>query len=207
MSDKTVPSGDIFRILAEQSPKAILIKKCGKGPALGISTDISELKRTQDELQKAATILRDQKKALQDKNTALKEIMAQIEEEKIRIKRQITINANKLIFPILKRLKSKVLPSKKRYVELLELNIKELVSKFGIEMTSGKNALSPRELEICNMIRGGFSSKEIAETLHLSIRTVDTHRNRIRKKLLITSKNINLTTHLQTITCDSTLIP
>lgn len=61
------------------------------------------------------------------------------------------------------------------------------------------NQLTKRELEIVNMIKDGLSSKEIAEKLFISKRTVEVHRYNIFRKLdvnnitsliKITNKNI-----------------
>ena len=43
--------------------------------------------------------------------------------------------------------------------------------------------LTPRELEVLRLIAGGFSSKQIADKLFLSIRTIDFHRANISQKL------------------------
>lgn len=43
--------------------------------------------------------------------------------------------------------------------------------------------LSVREIEIIKLIHAGLSSKEIAEKLFLSVRTVEVHRHNILKKL------------------------
>lgn len=53
----------------------------------------------------------------------------------------------------------------------------------GEEPQSGLNALSQREIEIINFIKKGFSSKEIAESLEISVKTVEVHRYNILKKL------------------------
>lgn len=45
------------------------------------------------------------------------------------------------------------------------------------------NKLSERELDIVRLLKKGFSSKEIANELSLSVRTVDAHRYNILKKL------------------------
>lgn len=45
------------------------------------------------------------------------------------------------------------------------------------------NLLADRELEVFQMIGTGHSTREIAETLHLGIKTVDTYRERIKQKL------------------------
>lgn len=48
--------------------------------------------------------------------------------------------------------------------------------------------LSERELEILKLLALGFTTKEIAEQLYLSGRTVETHRSRVQEKLLLTSR-------------------
>jgi DNA-binding NarL/FixJ family response regulator len=45
--------------------------------------------------------------------------------------------------------------------------------------------LSDRELQIFELIGTGLATRKIAERLHLSPKTVDTHRQRIREKLCI----------------------
>ena len=63
----------------------------------------------------------------------------------------------------------------------------EYVSSYvaaGLEaLRNGRNALSVRETEIVRLIALGHTSAEIADKLHLSRRTVETHRARVHKKL------------------------
>ncbi|MBN1476461.1 response regulator transcription factor [Candidatus Sumerlaeota bacterium] len=49
------------------------------------------------------------------------------------------------------------------------------------------NSLSDRELEVFTLIGRGQGTRQIAETLHLSIKTVEAHRERIKQKLDLTS--------------------
>ena len=51
--------------------------------------------------------------------------------------------------------------------------------------TTGLNQLSEREIEVINQIRDGLSSKEIADRLDISIKTVEVHRHNILKKLKV----------------------
>jgi two-component system, NarL family, invasion response regulator UvrY len=51
--------------------------------------------------------------------------------------------------------------------------------------TAGLNQLSEREIEVINQIRDGLSSKEIADRLAISIKTVEVHRHNILKKLKV----------------------
>lgn len=48
---------------------------------------------------------------------------------------------------------------------------------------SGVELLSDRELQVFEMIGNGMTTRRIAERLHLSPKTVDTHRQKIREKL------------------------
>ena len=50
------------------------------------------------------------------------------------------------------------------------------------------DALSPREVEVLRLIALGHTSVEIARKLHLSARTVETHRARIHGKLGLTTR-------------------
>ncbi len=47
----------------------------------------------------------------------------------------------------------------------------------------GPSELSQRELEVLGLLAMGHTNPEIAERLFLSVRTVETHRSRIRQKL------------------------
>jgi DNA-binding CsgD family transcriptional regulator len=48
--------------------------------------------------------------------------------------------------------------------------------------------LSPRELELTELVARGLSSRDIGELLHLSPRTVDNHLARIYSKLGLASR-------------------
>ena len=52
----------------------------------------------------------------------------------------------------------------------------------------GGDGLSPRETEVLRLIALGHTSPEVAGKLHLSRRTVETHRARIHRKLGLTTR-------------------
>lgn len=54
-----------------------------------------------------------------------------------------------------------------------------------VEETSPSALLSDRELEVYQLIGQGLKTREIADRLHLSVHTVETHRQRIKDKLQI----------------------
>jgi two-component system, NarL family, invasion response regulator UvrY len=55
----------------------------------------------------------------------------------------------------------------------------------GEDEGTGLNQLSEREIEVINQIKDGLSSKEIADRLGISIKTVEVHRHNILKKLKV----------------------
>lgn len=59
----------------------------------------------------------------------------------------------------------------------------EIASKLKKESLEKAVTLTPRELEILKIVAKGKSSKEIANTLHISLYTVITHRKNIMEKL------------------------
>jgi DNA-binding NarL/FixJ family response regulator len=57
------------------------------------------------------------------------------------------------------------------------------------ELIEPKDILSDRELQVFSLIGTGLSTKEIADRLHLSSKTIDTHRDHIKKKMGISDNS------------------
>jgi DNA-binding CsgD family transcriptional regulator len=139
-----------------------------------------------------------EREALREANAAMKAILTRIEEEKLKIRKDIQANVEKVLMPIIYALLTEVPLPQKRYVELLRDNLMEISSPFIHQLTDKYHALTPTEISICNMIRTGLRSKEIAQTRGVSAATVSRHRERIRHKLGLANTDANLTTYLQT---------
>ena len=65
-----------------------------------------------------------------------------------------------------------------------------IVNRLGGNLAEGKittlaQQLSDRELQVFQMIGDGYATHEIADRLHLSVKTVASHRENIKKKLKI----------------------
>lgn len=67
--------------------------------------------------------------------------------------------------------------------ELFEQQFRALHPEFIDDMARNHPALSPTELRVCALMKINLSSKEIANILCCSVRTVEDHRYRIRTKL------------------------
>jgi DNA-binding NarL/FixJ family response regulator len=76
----------------------------------------------------------------------------------------------------------KVISDGKKYIcqEIKETLAKQIISN---EKEYHLDALSARELEVIRYIKKGFSSKEIAGKLFISVKTVEVHRYNILRKL------------------------
>ena len=133
---------------------------------------------------------------MQEKNIALREVMNQLISEKKNIEKRVLDNVDQLLLPLVEKIKQKGSRVEREYLALLEENLKQLISSFGSSIARRMPKLTPRETEICNMIRNGLSSKEIARLLNISYRSVETYRNYVRKKFGITNKKVNLATYL-----------
>jgi DNA-binding NarL/FixJ family response regulator len=61
--------------------------------------------------------------------------------------------------------------------------VAQLINRASTTHTTGLNSLTPAERRVLQLIARYKTTKEIAETLHVSPRTVETHRNNICQKL------------------------
>jgi PAS domain S-box-containing protein len=159
--------------------------------------EINKRTRAELALKTSESKLRKQKSALEQKNIALGEIIAQIEIEKRKIKEDILTNANIVLSPILDKLKAG--ESTQKDVVLFQHHIKGLTSSYGTRITDKELFLTPKEVEVCNLVKAGFANKDISRFLNISRQTVEGHRKKIRHKLGISNKNINLITYLREI--------
>ncbi|MHC4268946.1 MAG: helix-turn-helix transcriptional regulator [Planctomycetota bacterium] len=140
--------------------------------------------------------LLEQKSVLEQKDLVIKEILRQIERGSEDIRKNIISNVENLLLPIVQNLELKGVSY--FYIQLLRDNLQELTSTFGAKLSDKEIKLTPREIEICNMIRNGSTNKEISILLNISSRTTEKHRANIRKKLNI-SKEYNLLSFLKAL--------
>ena len=164
---------------------------------VAIAQNITQRKQAETALRESEAKLREQKLALEQKNIALGEIIAQIEIEKRKIKDDIAANASAILSPILEKLKTD--KTTEKYIDLLRHHIEELTSSLGGRLLDIGVKLTAREVEICNMIKGGLSNRDISQLLGISNQTVEGHRKNIRKKLGLINKGVNLTSYLRGI--------
>ncbi|HTZ11306.1 MAG TPA: PAS domain S-box protein [Candidatus Margulisiibacteriota bacterium] len=162
---------------------------------LALSQDITERKKMEQALKECEQKQLEDNILLEEKNLALRALLRHVENERNKTKEDIEINVEKFIKPILNKLRIK--GASPKYIKLLEDHLRGLTSSFGRKITQRSLGLSLREIEICDKIKSGLASKDIAELLNVSCQTIAKHRKNVRKKLGLSNKKINLASYLQ----------
>ena len=162
------------------------------------------LKKSREELEHRVTErtkeLEIKAKNLEEVNTALKVLMKRLDEDKKATEEKVLFNVRQLVEPNLEKLKkSRLTERQKNLLEIIESNLNEIVSPFARGLSNSFMKLTPTEIQVANHIRQGKTTKEIAEMLILSVKTIEFHRDNIRRKIGIKNKKINLRTHLLSI--------
>lgn len=162
--------------------------------------DITESKRIMKELKKRERDLAAESHRLHEMNTALKVLLRQREEDQQEMEKKVISNIRKLVLPYVEKLKhTSMSPVQAGYVDVITTNLKNIVSPFLRTLTAVHMDFTPREIEVANLVREGKTAKEIARLLNLSIRSIEFHKDNIRKKLGLSNKKINLRTHLMAL--------
>ena len=177
----------------------------GRGCFL-LGADITEQKAMQEALARSERALRRQATILDERNTALKVLLEQREQDQRELEQRIVSNVDQLIEPTLERLSRSFRHRPERLeLDALRANLREIVGPFGqrlAESGAGGPALTRREREVADLVRHGRTSAEIAAALHVSSAAVAFHRANIRRKLGIPKHGPRLATHLESMTHD-----
>ena len=135
---------------------------------------------------------------LEELNVALNVLLKKREDDRRDLEDNFMHNVKNLILPYLDKLKSTQLSARhKIYIEILESNIHQIASPLARQLSSRYFSLTPTEIRVASLIKRDQTTKEIAETFHVSDGAIIYHRHNIRKKLGLNNKKINLRTYLQ----------
>lgn len=161
--------------------------------------DISDRKRSEAELRSAHQSLAVEREALERKNIALRELMSQIEKSRSELVRNVRSSVDRIIVPTLHALEQHVDESGQKYLRFLLNSLEDVISPDPFKDEIAHKSLSRREVQVTDMIHRGMSSKDIANLLNVSVQTVIKQRKRIRKKLGISGRRINLESYLKSL--------
>ncbi|HIJ56477.1 MAG TPA: PAS domain S-box protein [Deltaproteobacteria bacterium] len=181
---------DFFRDISEQKKSKEMLKQANEALEQRVEDRTVELKISNEQLEI-------QKKNLEEVNTALRVLLKKRDEDKLNMEQKVVFNMNELILPYIEKLNSSNLDERQKVLlDILESNLGDITSSFSHSLFHTHTGFTPSEMQIANLIKQGKTSKQIAELLNLSSRTIETHRKNIRKKLGLGNKKINLRTHL-----------
>jgi PAS domain S-box-containing protein len=178
---------------------------------LGSDTDVTgrvlaekALKKAHDELElrvaeRTAELTKKSAK-LEEANIALNILLKKRDADKTEIEEKVLTNVKDLIFPFLEKLKTTELtPRQEAYLHTIESNLKDIISPYSTKMSSKYFSFTPAEIQVAEFVKQGKTTKEIADFLNLSYRTICFHRQNIRRKLGLNNQKTNLRTFLLSV--------
>ena len=191
-TELTGADGREYEVLATpiQNPEGTLA-------AMEVVVDITEQKRAEKALKQREEELRIKTTGLDELNAALRVLLKRRDNDKTELEEKILVNVKQLVIPLLEAVKKRRLnPEQMGYLDMLESNLNSIISPFLRNLSTKYVNLTPTEIRVAYFIKEGKTTKEIAEVMALSPRTIETHRKKIRTKLGLAKRKENLRSHL-----------
>jgi len=160
--------------------------------------DITARKHAEEALAKRETELEVKTNELEDLNAALRVLLKQRDEDRNELEQKVLSNIKMLILPHTEKLKNHVDLKGMSYVNVLESNLKDIISPFAQKLSAKYLNLTNREVQVADLIKEGKTTKEIAVFLNVSDSAVNVYRYHIRRKLSLTKKH-NLHSYLSSL--------
>ena len=181
--------GEIFDI----EISVCLVPYQNKRFCMAFLADINKRKQAENELANNT-------KSLEETNIALNILLEKRERDKKDIEERMVSNVRMMVEPYLNHLRKRDLDNRQSMaIDLIESGLNEIVSSFSVKLSSKHLGLTPGELRVAYLIKEGKRTKDIADLLNLSTKTIEGFRKNLRKKLGLTNTKMNLRTHLISI--------
>nr|WP_321467182.1 LuxR C-terminal-related transcriptional regulator [uncultured Desulfobulbus sp.] len=159
--------------------------------------NITPIMLAQEKLRRQEEELQQKTEKLEETNIALKVLLEQRQRDKEQMEERIVANIRELAVPALEKLQQSSLDQRQlTLVDIIQNHLSEVVSPFLNRLSTTNLLLTPQEIEVAALVRQGKSSQEIADVLGVSLATISFHRKKLRGKLGLSKKNINLRTYL-----------
>jgi PAS domain S-box-containing protein len=145
----------------------------------------------------AEEALKRERENMAEANGALKLLLRQREEDRRELEEAMLTNVKNLVLPYGEKLKNtRLTPEQALFLEIIESHLREVTSPFLRTLSRQFAELSPMEIRVADLVRGGRTSKEIAKILGSSEKSVLFHRQNVRRKLGLKGRNKNLQSFL-----------
>jgi len=157
----------------------------------------NELTKIMEDLRNREAELSIKSRKLEEANIALKVVLKQMAKKKRVDKENNLSNVKQLVIPYLNRLKKSPLNTDQMIlINTLESNLDNITSPLISKLSSSFLSLTPMEIRIAHFVKEGLMNKEMAELLGTSLNTISSHRYKLRSKLGLKNKGVNLRSYL-----------
>lgn len=200
-SNRTAFSSVEF-VLVKKDGEEIVVEMSGvpvfdnKGSFLGyrgVQRDVMHHKRLEAANRDAVMKIETKNILLQELKAALNVVLRQRDDAVDEMKLTILNNLKLFVIPHLDSIERSVTTERiKPLINLTKRNLAQITTQFFRRTNSLNGLLSPMETQIAAMVKEGMSTKEIADILNVSVRTISSHRYNIRKKFQINDKKASL---------------
>lgn len=141
--------------------------------------------------------LRREKSQMEELNITLRTVMRNIDNERKELQKAFARNVEDLLLPALDKVATEQIQEVRNgYLDIIRDQLIKLATGADWEQDGRLLKLTPTEMKVCQFIQAGSPTKSIADTMGLSVETIQTHRKSIRKKLGLRGRNVNLYTFL-----------
>jgi len=163
--------------------------------------DVTEIKKVKAQLEEQNQRLEERVHSrtieLENLNKTLRTLLHSLEKEKKALEERTLHNFQNALLPFFDTLRDTPLSHRQhQLLEMMERVMADILAPMNASFRQLRRPLTPTEIKVANCVKMGKTSKEIAEILCCSERTVEGHRSVIRRKLGL-KKGENLYVHLQ----------
>ena len=161
---------------------------------------LREKKLLERNVSKQNEALARQNEELAEANSALTALLKKGGQDKNELDQRLSENVIKLIDPLVKRMhRTRLDDDQLQLLMEIEDHLQNITSSFVTKLTSEYAGLTPMEIQVATHVKQGKATKEIADILCLAPDTINVHRKKIRKKLGLSNKSVNLQTFLASL--------
>lgn len=160
------------------------------GGIIGAMIDVTERERTSRKLAEKS-------EALKHANMSLRILIKQLSDAQSEDRTTNMPNLKELVMPSSDQLEAILdSPTERGYLENIMLNLNRVTSNFSKQLAQMNLGLSPKEIQVADLIRIGLSNKESAIQMNVTKSTIEFHRDNLRKKLGLKHEKKNLRAYI-----------
>ncbi len=166
----------------------------------GILVDVDEKQKALMEVQRKEKNLQQKNEKLKQLNTTLNTLLEKRDKDRLELEQSLTLNIKEMVLPYIEQIRNAGSAAKRsRLLDVVEMSLNAISSRFAHSLSTAQLGLTPAEMKVAAFVRQGKSTKEIAELVGTSEKTVKNQRLAIRKKMGISNKKVNLRSYLQSL--------